>query len=147
MDLDYVDVESFDSWRGFLGDPRRHGVSGVRLVTSDAHAGLRRAVEEVSAIDPRAGGLLEDAREDALAYLSFPAEHRLKIRTNNVQERVNREIKRRTDAVQVCPSVSCRLNHARNSAYKSPRVTSRKPLPSLARFLIPSLNSLFEKIT
>ena len=47
----------------------------------------------------------------------------------------------------VCPSVSCRLNHARNSAYKSPRVTSRKPLPSLARFLIPSLNSLFEKIT
>ena len=99
LDLDafvrhYVDVESFDSLRGFLGDPRYRGVSGVRLVVSDAHAGLRRAVEEVSAIDPRAGRLLEDAREDALAYLSFPAEHHLKIRTNNVQERVNHEIKR-----------------------------------------------------
>lgn len=58
----------------------------------------------MSAIDRRAGELLEDAREDALAYLSFPAEHRLKIRTNNVQERADREIKRRTDAVQVFPS-------------------------------------------
>ena len=63
-----------------------------------------RAAEEVAAMDRRASELLEDAREDALAYLSFPAEHRLGIRTNNVQERANREIKRRTDAVQVFPS-------------------------------------------
>ena len=33
-----------------------------------------------------------------------PAEHRLRLRTNNVQERANREIKRRTNAVQVFPS-------------------------------------------
>ena len=63
-----------------------------------------RAVAGISALEPRAGELLEDAREDALAYLAYPEEHRLRIRTNNVQERANREIKRRTDAVQVFPS-------------------------------------------
>lgn len=142
--LDYVDVESHESWREFLRGLRRRGVSGVALVVSDAHAGLRRAVrevfpgscwqrcvahlmrdvagrlrgrdpalaraaygravEEVGRLEPRAAELLEDAREDALAYLAFPAEHRLRVRTNNVQERANREIKRRTDAVQVFPS-------------------------------------------
>lgn len=55
-------------------------------------------------MDKRTGMLLEDAREDALCYLSFPQEHRLRIRTNNVQERANREIKRRTKVVQVFPS-------------------------------------------
>lgn len=63
------------------------------------------AIRQVGSIEPRAGELLEDAREDALSYLSFPHEHRLRIRPNNVQERANREIKRRTDAVQVFPSV------------------------------------------
>lgn len=159
--LDFVDVESYDAWRGFLRGLRRRGVSGVALVVSDAHPGLRRAVREVfpgsswqrciahlerdvcgrfrrrddrrramaamkavfretdpalvraaydraveavGALEPRAGELLDDAREDALAHLAFPAEHRTRIRTNNVQERANREIKRRTDAVQVFPS-------------------------------------------
>lgn len=45
--LDYVGVESFDSWRGFLRGLRRRGVSGVSLVVSDAHPGLRRSVREV----------------------------------------------------------------------------------------------------
>ncbi len=43
-------------------------------------------------------------KPDALAYLDFPAEHRKRLRTNNVQERANREIKRRSKAVQVFPS-------------------------------------------
>lgn len=42
---------------------------------------------------------------NALAYLDFPAEHRRRLRTNNVQERANREIKRRSRVVQVFPSV------------------------------------------
>ena len=41
-----VDTESYDSWSAFLGRVRERGVRGVRLVTSDAHEGLRRAVEE-----------------------------------------------------------------------------------------------------
>ena len=45
-----------------------------------------------------------EAEEEALAYLAFPVSHRSKIRTNNVQERANREIKRRTNVVQGFPS-------------------------------------------
>jgi len=41
-----VDTESYDSWLAFLRSVRERGVTGVRLVTSDAHEGLRRAVQE-----------------------------------------------------------------------------------------------------
>lgn len=41
---------------------------------------------------------------DALAYLAFPPAHWKRLRTNNVQERANREIKRRSRVVQVFPS-------------------------------------------
>ena len=41
---------------------------------------------------------------DALAYLAFPPSHWKRLRTNNVQERANREIKRRSRVVQVFPS-------------------------------------------
>lgn len=40
-----VDTESRDPWPGFLGKARARGASGVQLVTSDAHEGLRRAIE------------------------------------------------------------------------------------------------------
>ena len=45
-----------------------------------------------------------EAEEDALTYLSMPKSHWPKIRTNNVQERANREIKRRYRVVQSFPS-------------------------------------------
>ena len=48
--------------------------------------------------------LLEAARGDALQYLSLPAPHWSRVRTNNVQERANREIKRRYRSVQSFPS-------------------------------------------
>ena len=43
-------------------------------------------------------------KADALAYLAFPPSHWKRLRTNNVQERANREIKRRSRVVQVFPS-------------------------------------------
>ena len=64
----------------------------------------QKATEEVLKMSKAAGGVLMEAEEDALAYLAFPATHRAKIRTNNVQERANREIKRRTNVVQGFPS-------------------------------------------
>ncbi len=62
------------------------------------------AIDEIGAVNQAAGELLEEAEADALAYLDFPAAHHRRLRTNNVQERMNREIKRRANVVQVFPS-------------------------------------------
>lgn len=64
----------------------------------------RAACGVVSSLSPDAGRILEEAEADALAYLDFPEAHRRRIRTNNVQERCNREIKRRSRVVQSFPS-------------------------------------------
>lgn len=53
---------------------------------------------------PKAATILEEAEADALAYLDFPPSHWKRLRTNNLQERTNREIKRRSRVVQVFPS-------------------------------------------
>ena len=53
---------------------------------------------------PRAAAVLEEAEPDAPAHLDFPPSHWKRPRTNNVQERTNREIKRRSRVVQVFPS-------------------------------------------
>ena len=68
-------------------------------------AAYRVATGRIAEIKPRAGELLEDAEADALAYLDFPPEHHVRLRTNNVQECANEEIKRRTKVVGVFPSV------------------------------------------
>lgn len=47
LGLGVVDVESHDSWLAFPRGIRARGAAGVRLVTFDAHEGLRRAMEEV----------------------------------------------------------------------------------------------------
>ena len=72
-------------------------------------AAYRVATQRIAEIKPHAGELLEDAEADALAYLDFPKEHHLRLRTNNVQERANEEIKRRTKVVGVFPSVGSML--------------------------------------
>ena len=54
---------------------------------------------------PRAAAILEEAEPNTLAYLDFPPSHLKRLRMNNVQERTNREIKRRSMVVQVFPSL------------------------------------------
>ncbi len=46
MGIERIDTEPYLSWRGFLLSLRSRGLSGVRLVVSDAHEGLVRAVRE-----------------------------------------------------------------------------------------------------
>ena len=46
---------------------------------------------------------MEDGIEETLTYCDFPSEHWTRIRTNNVIERLNREIRRRTRVVGTFP--------------------------------------------
>lgn len=62
---------------------------------------------------------VEDGIEETLTYCDFPSEHWTRIRTNNVIERLNREIRRRTRVVGTFPDgnsalmlVCARLRHA-----------------------------------
>jgi hypothetical protein len=46
---------------------------------------------------PKLAVLMDGAETDVLAYMNFPAQHRMKLHSTNPQERLNGEIKRRTD--------------------------------------------------
>jgi len=58
---------------------------------------------------PKAAELLRAAEDDLLAYLTFPMEHWTRLYSTNVLERLNREVKRRTDVVQVFPNDAAAL--------------------------------------
>lgn len=64
-----------------------------------------RAVVGVSALEPRAGELLEDARAggDAPACLAYPAGHRLVIRTDSVQEMKRATSRRKSELGYMSP--------------------------------------------
>jgi len=53
---------------------------------------------------PRLTALLDEAEADVLAYLGFPTEHWRQIWSNNPLERLNKEVKRRSDVVGIFPS-------------------------------------------
>lgn len=65
---------------------------------------LRKVADGLRGRFPRTATLLEEAAEDVLAYRLFPSEHQRQLHSTNLLERLNKEIKRRSNVVGIFPS-------------------------------------------
>lgn len=69
-----------------------------------ARAQWRRVADQLRPKLPKLAAFLDDAETDVLAYMSFPPAHRTKLHSTNPIERLNGEIKRRTEVVGIFPN-------------------------------------------
>jgi len=175
LGVDLANRESISSWKEFLLGLRTRGLTGVELVATDDHAGLRAAVAEVlpeaawqrcyvhflrNCLDhlPRKGDddclrelrwiyerrNLGEARNDLAAWIAkwesryaklvawveenidetltfyrLPAQHHKHLKSTNMLERLNEELKRRTHVVRIFPNAASCLRLVRALAVET----------------------------
>lgn len=160
LDFAVYDTEDNYSWRDFFENLKDRGLKNIKVVISDAHKSIRKAVAEVypeaawqrcqvhlqrniieltapkykeglkvelrrmfqakdreeatrlkdeiikdyEDVAPKAMEILDKGFEDSMTVMRLPDYIRVVLRTTNVLERLNRELKRRSDVIQVFPN-------------------------------------------
>lgn len=64
----------------------------------------RKVADHLRPKVPKLAALMDAAEPDVLAYMGFPTQHRVKLHSTNLLERLNGEIKRRTEVVAIFPN-------------------------------------------
>lgn len=89
------------------------GKSGRRIVSAFIATAFAQETPEAASVQwravadqirpklPKLATIMDDAEPDVLAYMAFPKEHRAKLHSTNPIERLNGEIKRRTEVVGI----------------------------------------------
>lgn len=175
LGVELANRESISSWKEFLLELRRRGLTGVELVVTDDHAGLRAAIAEVlpeaawqrcyvhflrNCLDhlPRKGdddclrelrwiyerrnlgearndlaawiakwesryaklvAWVEENIEETLTFYRLPAQHHKHLKSTNMLERLNEELKRRTHVVRIFPNAASCLRLVRALAVET----------------------------